>query len=61
MSESHVIPLVPDTYAYLFMVQKHCFVAGGADMWVRLFDFETGAELECHKVRQMKLMLCTRA
>lgn len=29
--------------------EKHCFVAGGADMWVRLFDFETGAELECHK------------
>jgi len=27
----------------------HCFVAGGADMWVRLFDFKTGQELECHK------------
>mmetsp|Transcript_28641 Transcript_28641/g.52339 ORF Transcript_28641/g.52339 Transcript_28641/m.52339 type:complete len:122 (-) Transcript_28641:1847-2212(-) len=25
------------------------FVAGGSDLWVRVFDFETGAELECHK------------
>mmetsp|Transcript_13268 Transcript_13268/g.18498 ORF Transcript_13268/g.18498 Transcript_13268/m.18498 type:complete len:348 (+) Transcript_13268:174-1217(+) len=25
------------------------FVAGGSDLWVRVFDFETGKELECHK------------
>ena len=25
------------------------FLAGGTDLWVRVFDFETGAELECHK------------
>eukprot|EP00537_Pseudo-nitzschia_pungens_P011357 CAMPEP_0172386542 /NCGR_PEP_ID=MMETSP1061-20121228/4048_1 /TAXON_ID=37318 /ORGANISM="Pseudo-nitzschia pungens, Strain cf. pungens" /LENGTH=353 /DNA_ID=CAMNT_0013115931 /DNA_START=162 /DNA_END=1223 /DNA_ORIENTATION=+ len=25
------------------------FVAGGSDLWVRVFDFETGEELECHK------------
>lgn len=25
------------------------FVAGGNDLWVRVFDFETGQELECHK------------
>lgn len=25
------------------------FVAGGSDLWVRVFDYETGAELECHK------------
>ena len=25
------------------------FVAGGSDLWVRVFDFETGQELECHK------------
>ena len=25
------------------------FVAGGSDLWVRVFDFQTGKELECHK------------
>ena len=25
------------------------FVAGGSDLWVRVFDFHTGQELECHK------------
>ncbi|KAG5180126.1 WD40-repeat protein [Tribonema minus] len=25
------------------------FIAGGSDLWVRVFDFETGAELECLK------------
>jgi len=25
------------------------FAAGGSDLWVRVFDFETGEELECHK------------
>lgn len=25
------------------------FVAGGSDLWVRVFDFETGEELECHR------------
>ncbi|KAG7355297.1 myosin heavy-chain kinase [Nitzschia inconspicua] len=25
------------------------FVAGGSDLWVRVFDFDTGKELECHK------------
>jgi serine-threonine kinase receptor-associated protein len=25
------------------------FVAGGSDLWVRVFDLETGNELECHK------------
>jgi serine-threonine kinase receptor-associated protein len=28
---------------------KTKFVAGGSDLWVRVFDFETGQELECHK------------
>jgi serine-threonine kinase receptor-associated protein len=27
---------------------KH-FAAGGSDMWVRLFDYETGKEIECNK------------
>ena len=27
----------------------HKFVAGGSDLWVRVFNFETGEELECHK------------
>jgi serine-threonine kinase receptor-associated protein len=25
------------------------FIAGGSDLWVRVFDFDTGEELECHK------------
>lgn len=25
------------------------FIAGGSDLWVRVFDFETGKQLECHK------------
>lgn len=25
------------------------FIAGGSDLWVRVFDYETGAELECLK------------
>lgn len=29
--------------------EKTKFVAGGEDMWVRIFDFETGEELECNK------------
>lgn len=28
---------------------KTKFVAGGSDLWVRVFDFNTGEELECHK------------
>eukprot|EP00590_Aulacoseira_subarctica_P008392 CAMPEP_0172414790 /NCGR_PEP_ID=MMETSP1064-20121228/1410_1 /TAXON_ID=202472 /ORGANISM="Aulacoseira subarctica , Strain CCAP 1002/5" /LENGTH=358 /DNA_ID=CAMNT_0013151613 /DNA_START=35 /DNA_END=1111 /DNA_ORIENTATION=+ len=25
------------------------FIAGGSDLWIRVFDFETGKELECNK------------
>ena len=25
------------------------YIAGGSDLWVRVFDFQTGQELECHK------------
>jgi FOG: WD40 repeat len=25
------------------------FVAGGSDLWVRVFDFDSGKELECHR------------
>jgi serine-threonine kinase receptor-associated protein len=25
------------------------YIAGGSDLWVRVFDFKTGEELECHK------------
>uniref|UniRef100_A0A7S2XYA9 Serine-threonine kinase receptor-associated protein n=1 Tax=Fibrocapsa japonica TaxID=94617 RepID=A0A7S2XYA9_9STRA len=28
---------------------KTKFIAGGSDLWVRVFDYETGQELECHK------------
>jgi serine-threonine kinase receptor-associated protein len=29
--------------------KKDRFVAGGSDLWVRVFDYETGQMLECHK------------
>ena len=29
------------------------FIAGGSDLWVRVFDFSTGKQLECHKVRRV--------
>lgn len=32
-----------------FCPSKRKFVAGGEDMWARLFDFDTGQELECNK------------
>ena len=25
------------------------FIAGGSDLWVRVYDFETGNQLECNK------------
>lgn len=25
------------------------FIAGGSDLWVRVYDFDSGEELECHK------------
>ena len=25
------------------------FIAGGSDLWVRVFDYESGEELECNK------------
>jgi serine-threonine kinase receptor-associated protein len=28
---------------------RQLFIAGGSDLWVRVFDYNTGAELECHK------------
>lgn len=30
-----------------YCASKKRFVAGGSDMWVRLYDYDTGAELEC--------------
>lgn len=32
-----------------FCPTRRRFAAGGGDMWVRLHDWETGAELECNK------------
>ena len=26
------------------------FIAGGSDLWVRVFDYDSGKELECLKV-----------
>lgn len=32
-----------------FCPTKRKFAAGGEDMWARMFDFDTGQELECNK------------
>lgn len=32
-----------------FCAARNVFAAGGEDMWVRLFNADTGAELECNK------------
>ncbi|KAJ9523158.1 WD40-repeat-containing domain protein [Haematococcus lacustris] len=32
-----------------YCAEKGIFVAGGEDMWVRVFNYETGQELECNK------------
>lgn len=29
---------------------KDRFIAGGSDLWVRVFDFKTGEQMECLKV-----------
>jgi serine-threonine kinase receptor-associated protein len=38
--ESNSASLAPDS---------NSFVVGGTDFWVRVYDFNTGKELECHK------------
>eukprot|EP00798_Chlamydomonas_sp_ICE-L_P012498 gene12498-15712_t len=35
--------------AATYCPSKNRFAAGGEDMWVRLYDYDTGAELECNK------------
>mmetsp|Transcript_1579 Transcript_1579/g.3480 ORF Transcript_1579/g.3480 Transcript_1579/m.3480 type:complete len:379 (+) Transcript_1579:405-1541(+) len=30
-------------------IQKNCFASGGEDMWVRLFDYKTGEEIDCNR------------
>lgn len=29
------------------------FIAGGSDLWVRVFDYQTGAQMECLKVKRV--------
>jgi len=33
----------------IFHPSGKIFIAGGSDLWVRVFDFDTGKELECNK------------
>jgi serine-threonine kinase receptor-associated protein len=44
----HTLPTVVEG-ASLHPVHKRHFIAGGTDVWVRMFDVVTGAELVCHK------------
>lgn len=43
----HNVPHMAESASYCAAKQR--FVAGGEDLWVYLYDFETGAELECNK------------
>ena len=35
--------------ASLHPVHGRTFVAGGSDLWVRVYDLESGKELDCHR------------
>ncbi len=37
----------PNFESASYCAQRNVFAAGGADMWVRLFNADTGAELDC--------------
>ena len=43
----HTEPFLVESASYC--KEKGYFAAGGEDMWVRLFDFETCKELDCNK------------
>eukprot|EP00898_Chlorokybus_atmophyticus_P000614 jgi/Chlat1/1553/Chrsp122S01808 len=45
--KAHTMPVTTESAS--FFPSKSKFVAAGEDMWVRLFDFNTGQELECNK------------
>ncbi|CAI5504269.1 unnamed protein product [Closterium sp. Naga37s-1] len=45
--KSHRLPHQAESASYIPSTNR--FVAGGEDLWVRVFDYETGQQLECHK------------
>ena len=45
--KTHDVPWIVESASYC--PEKGRFVAGGEDMWVHLYDYESGAELECNK------------
>ena len=47
MIKVHSEPFLVESASYC--KEKGYFAAGGEDMWVRLFDFETCKELDCNK------------
>lgn len=44
---SYTMPWATESASYCH--HKKRFAAGGEDMWVHLYDYETGEELECNK------------
>jgi serine-threonine kinase receptor-associated protein len=43
----HTIPYVVESAS--LCEKRGCFAAGGEDMWVHLYDYETGEEVDCNK------------
>ena len=55
----HSVPWTVESASYC--PAKGRFVAGGEDMWVHLYDYDSGAELECNKGKRglPVLLLCS--
>ena len=45
--KEHAIPFVVESAS--LCKERNCFAAGGEDMWVHLYDYETGEEIDCNK------------
>jgi serine-threonine kinase receptor-associated protein len=49
LKKEHALPRVLEAVSLHPGPQRKTFLAGGTDLWVRVFDYETCEELECFK------------